>query len=186
MMRLEKREDGERGADEGGGQHGDLVTGDRERSDCEPVNRQGVDDVREREGKRKVSDGSGRGGAFGNRRRREGTPDKECLLEREIAALKRELHGARGLAETERQTVRALRRARETDMRQVREEEQRRGEIALQDLHSRFEHEKTLAVAAKAEQLERKFQAEYSRLSHRSEEEVRRVRGEERRGREKL
>ena len=31
---------------------------------------------------------------------------QECLLEREIAALKRELHGARGLAETERQTVR--------------------------------------------------------------------------------
>ena len=31
---------------------------------------------------------------------------QECLLEREIAALKRELHGARGLAEAERQTVR--------------------------------------------------------------------------------
>ena len=71
MMRLEKREDGE-----GGGHHGDVVTGDRERSDCEAVNRQGVEDVREREGKRKVSDGSGRGRTFGNRRRREGTPDK--------------------------------------------------------------------------------------------------------------
>ena len=66
MMRLEKREDGE-----GGGHHGDVVTGDREGSDCEPVNREG-----EREGKRKVSDGSGRGRTFGNRRRREGTPDK--------------------------------------------------------------------------------------------------------------
>ena len=86
MMRLEKRKDGEGGdegggggirgvgvggADEGGGHHGDVVTGDRERSDCEPVNREG-----EREGKRKVSDGSGRGRTFGNRRRREGTPDK--------------------------------------------------------------------------------------------------------------
>ena len=30
---------------------------------------------------------------------------QESLLEREIAALKRELHGARGLAEAERQTV---------------------------------------------------------------------------------
>ena len=71
MMKLEKRED-----EEGGGHHGDVVTGDREQSDCEPVNRQGVEDVREREGKRKVTDGSGRGRAFGNRRRREGTPDK--------------------------------------------------------------------------------------------------------------
>ena len=89
MMRLEKRKDGEGGgegggirgegvggADEGGGHHGDVVTGDRERSDCEPVNRKEVEDVREREGKRKVSDGSGRGRTFGNRRRREGTPDK--------------------------------------------------------------------------------------------------------------
>ena len=81
MMRLEKRKDGEGGgreggADDGGGHHGDVVTGDRERSDCDPVNRQEVEDVREREGKRKVSDGSGRGRTFGNRRRREGTPDK--------------------------------------------------------------------------------------------------------------
>merc|ERR1719397_577076 len=126
------------------------------------------------------------GGRTGKRRIREATPDKESLLEREIAALKRELHGARGLAEAERQTVRALRRSRELDLRQVREEEQRRGEIAMQEFHSRFEHEKTLAVAAKAEQLERKFQAEFSRLSHRAEEEARRVRGEERRGREEL
>ena len=78
MMRLEKREDGEGGAYKGGGPHGDVVSGDREGSDCEPavVNRQGIDDVREKEGKRKASDGSGRGRTFGNRRRREGTPDK--------------------------------------------------------------------------------------------------------------
>merc|ERR1719397_1960682 len=138
-------------------------------------------------GKRGAGERGGDGGRrTGKRRIREATPDKESLLEREIAALKRELHGARGLAEAERQTVRALRRSQELDLRQVREEEQRRGEMAMQEFHSRFEHEKTLAVAAKAEQLERKFQAEFSRVSHRAEEEVRRVRGEERRGREEL
>merc|ERR1711971_523151 len=48
--------------------------------------------------------GGGEGRIGGKRRIREATPDKESLLEREIAALKRELHGARGLAEAERQT----------------------------------------------------------------------------------
>jgi len=90
------------------------------------------------------------------------------------------------VAENERLAVRALRRERHADIKAAREDETKKYDCLLAELKNRSEHEKNLAVAAKSELLERRFQTEFTKFANIKEEEIRRIRAEEKRNREEL
>merc|ERR1712013_346138 len=81
---------------------------------------------------------------------------------------------------------RALRRERHADIKAAREEETKKYDCLLVELKNRSEHEKNLAVAAKSDLLERRFQTEFTKFANIKEEEIRRVRAEEKRNKEEL
>jgi len=114
--------------------------------------------------------------------------DKQTIdiLKTSVASLRSQLVNVKEVAENERLAVRALRRERHADIKAAREDETKKYDCLLAELKNRSEHEKNLAVAAKSELLERRFQTEFTKFANIKEEEIRRIRAEEKRNREEL
>jgi len=114
--------------------------------------------------------------------------DKQTIeiLKTSVASLRSQLGKVKEVADNERLAVRALRRERHADIKAAREEETKKYDCLLAELKNRSEHEKNLAVAAKSDLLERRFQTEFTKFANIKEEEIRRVRAEEKRNKEEL
>jgi len=114
--------------------------------------------------------------------------DKQTIdiLKSTVASLRSQLEQAKDATENERLAVRALRRERHADIKAARDEETKKYDCLLTELKNRSEHEKNVAVAAKSDQLERKFQTEFTKFSNMKEEEIRRIRAEEKRAKDDL
>jgi len=114
--------------------------------------------------------------------------DKQTIeiLKTSVASLRSQLGKVKEVADNERLAVRALRRERHADIKAAREEETKKYDCLLVELKNRSEHEKNLAVAAKSDLLERRFQTEFTKFANIKEEEIRRVRAEEKRNKEEL
>jgi len=114
--------------------------------------------------------------------------DKQTIeiLKTSVASLRSQLVKVKEVAENERLAVRALRRERHADIKAAREEETKKYDCLLAELKNRSEHEKNLAVAAKSDLLERRFQTEFTKFANIKEEEIRRIRAEEKRNKEEL
>eukprot|EP00092_Neocalanus_flemingeri_P060393 GFUD01072374.1.p1 GENE.GFUD01072374.1~~GFUD01072374.1.p1 ORF type:complete len:2138 (-),score=539.44 GFUD01072374.1:426-6839(-) len=114
--------------------------------------------------------------------------DKQTIdiLKSTVASLRSQMVQTKEVAENERLAVRSLRRERHADIKAAREEETKKYDCLLAELKNRSEHEKNIAVAAKSDQLERKFQTEFTKFANIKEEEIRRMRAEERRTRDDL
>jgi len=114
--------------------------------------------------------------------------DKQTIeiLKTSVASLRSQLVKVKEVAENERLAVRTLRRERHADIKAAREEETKKYDCLLAELKNRSEHEKNLAVAAKSDLLERRFQTEFTKFANIKEEEIRRVRAEEKRTKEEL
>jgi len=114
--------------------------------------------------------------------------DKQTIeiLKTSVASLRSQLVKVKEVAENERLAVRTLRRERHADVKAAREEETKKYDCLLAELKNRSEHEKNLAVAAKSDLLERRFQTEFTKFANIKEEEIRRVRAEEKRTKEEL
>jgi len=114
--------------------------------------------------------------------------DKQTIeiLKNSVASLRSQLVKSKEATENEKLAVRALRRERHADIKAAKEEEIKKYDNLLAELKNRSEHEKKIAVAANSEVLERRFQSEFTKFANSKEEEIRRIRAEERKNRDEL